>query len=408
MMEPEVTQKGIPVVAPDKTGHNGTPAAPRRFRWLKLILFLAAIVSVGIAALWLASRKAGHTKGSQKVADAAVLNVQVVFPQKAPPLKLTLPGHTHPYYQSPIYAQTTGYLKNWYYDIGAKVKAGDILGVIDTPEVDQELSQAQATLTTAKARLGLATANVNEARKLWQTNVDSKRDFETMQAQFLAQQSTVNGYADAVQRLQALENFKILRAPFDGIVINRSTDIGDLVVSGSSHMLFKVAQEDPLRVYVGVPENFAREIHEGIKADLTFDELPGRHFTATVVTTAHAINPDNRTQLTELQVPNPSNELWPGAYTEAHFNLHSDGNTLVIPGNTELFQREGPQVGVVTTDGKVELRKIDIGEDLGAQLVILKGLSTTDRVIVNPSDSLSTGMKVHVVAPNQNSAKAGK
>jgi RND family efflux transporter MFP subunit len=399
MMEPEIAQE---------TGDTGTSAAPRRFRWLKLLLFLAAIVSVGVAALELASRKAGHSTRSQKVADAAVQDVQVAFPQKAPAVELTLPGHTHPYYQAPIYAQTTGYLKKWYYDIGAKVKAGDILGEIDTPEVDQELSQAQATLGTAKAQLALATANVNEARKLWQTNVDSKRDFETMQATYLAQQSTVNGYADAVQRLQALENFKILRAPFDGIVINRSTDIGDLIVSGSSHMLFKVAQENPLRVYVSVPENFAREVQVGTKADLTFDELPGRHFTATVVTTAHAVNPDNRTQLTELQVPNPSNELWPGAYTEAHFNLHGTGDTLFIPGNTLIFQREGPRVGVVTTDGKVELRKIQIGEDLGAQLVILKGLSATDRVIVNPPDSLSNGTEVHVVGPNQNSGEAKK
>jgi RND family efflux transporter MFP subunit len=280
------------------------------------------------------------------------------------------------------------------------------LAELDTPEVDQELSQAQASLATAKAQVALDTANFNEAKRLWQTNVDSKRDFETMQSKYLAQQATVNAYAAAVQRLQALENFKILRAPFDGIVINRSTDVGDLVISGSNHMLFKVAQDNPLRVYVGVPERFAKEIHVGTKAELSFDELPGRLFPATVITTASAVDPTNRTQLTELQVPNPSNELWPGAYTEVHFHLDTTGNSLFIPGNTLIFQREGPQVGVVTTDGKVKLRKIQIGQDLGAQLEILKGLSATDQVIVNPSDSLSDGMEVHVIGPNQNSGKA--
>jgi RND family efflux transporter MFP subunit len=295
-------------------------------------------------------------------------------------------------------------LKKWYYDIGAKVKAGDILVEIDTPEVDQELSQAQATLATAKAQLTLAGANFNEARRLWQTNVDSKRDFETMQSDYLAQQSRVNGDADAVQRLQALKNFKFLRAPFDGVVISRSTDIGDLVVSGSGQKLFIVDQENPLRVYVSVPENFAKQVQVGTKADLSLDEFPGRLFPATVVTTSNAVNPTNRTQLVELHVPNPSNELWPGAYTEVHFHFNSIGNTFLIPANTLLFRREGPAVGVVKADGKVEIRKVQIGKDLGTQLEIVKGLSPTDQIIVNPSDSLSTGMEVHVVEPNQNSS----
>jgi RND family efflux transporter MFP subunit len=394
MMTPEV---------PQKTGSTDTSAAPRRFKRLKLILFLGAIGLICVA-VPLALRSA-TTKRFQKVVDAAVqVDVQVVFPQKQPAsVELQLPGHTYAYYEAPIYAQTNGYLKKWYYDIGAKVKAGDILGEIDTPEVDQELSQAQATLTTAKAQLTLAAANFHEAQHLWQTNVDSKRDFETMQSNYLAQQSTVDGDADAVQRLQALENFKFLRAPFDGIVISRSTDIGDLVVSGSGQKLFIVDHEDPLRVYVSVPENFAKLVQVGTKADLSLDEFPGRLFPATVVTTSNAVNPTNRTQLVELQVPNPSNELWPGAYTEVHFHLDSIGNTLLIPANTLLFRREGPAVGVVKADGKVEIRKVQIGQDLGTQLEIVKGLSSTDQIIVNPSDSLSTGMEVHVVQPDQKS-----
>jgi membrane fusion protein (multidrug efflux system) len=393
MMEPEV---------PQKVGGNDTSAAPRRFKRVKLILFLGVIGLICVAVLL--ALRAGNTKGSRKITNADTdADVQVVFPQKPPAtVELQLPGHTYAYYEAPIYAQTSGYLKIWYHDIGAKVKAGDVLGEIDTPEVDQELSQAKATLATAKAQLSLATANFNEAKRLWQTNVDSKRDFETMQSNYLAEQATVNGDADAVQRLQALEDFKFLRAPFDGIVISRSTDIGDYVGANSGQKLFIVDKENPLRVYVSVPENFAKQVQVGSKADLSLDEFPGRLFPATVVTTSEAVNPTNRTQLVELQVPNPSYALWPGAYTEVHFHLPSAGNTLFIPENTLLFRREGPAVGVVQAGGNVEIRKVQIALDTGTQLEIVKGLSPTDQVIVNPSDSLSTGMVVHV-APNEKS-----
>ena len=387
---------------PEKAGSTHTSAAPRRFKRLKLLLFLSAIGLLCVA-IFLASRTA-TTQRPQKVANETTpVDVQVVFPQTPPAsIELQLPGHTYAYYEAPIYAQTSGYLKKWYFDIGAKVKAGDILGEIDTPEVDQELSQAEATLATAKAKLTLAATNFDEAKRLWQTNVDSKRDFESMQADYLAQQSTVNGDADAVQRLQALENFKFLRAPFDGIVTSRSTDIGDYV-SGSGQKLFIVDQENPLRVYVGVPENFAKQVHVGTKADLSLDEFPHRLFPATVVTTSNAVNPTNRTELVELQVPNPSFKLWPGAYAEVHFHLNSAGNTLFIPANTLLFRREGPAVGVVQSEGNVEIRKVQIGEDLGTKLEIVKGLSPTDQIIVNPSDSLSTGMKVHVAGSGSSS-----
>jgi len=387
-----------------KAEGTGTSAAPRRFKRLKLILFLGAIGFICVAVLGLASRSA-TTERFQKVADAvAQFNVRVVLPEKSPAtVELELPGQTHAYYEAAIYAQTNGYLKMWYHDIGAKVKAGDILGEIDTPEVDQELSQAQATLAMAKAQLALATANFHESQLLWQTNVDSKRNFESMQSTYLAQKATADGDADAVQRLQALENFKFLRAPFDGIVINRSTDIGDLIVSGSGHKLFIVDQENPLRVYVHVPENFAEEVQVETKADLSFEEFPGRLFPATVVTTSSAVDPTNRTHLVELHMPNPSNELWPGAYTVVHFHLESVGPSLMIPANTLLFRNGSSAVGVVQSDGKVEIRKVQIGQDLGTRLEIVKGLSPTDQLIVNPSGSLNDGMKVHVVEPNRNS-----
>jgi RND family efflux transporter MFP subunit len=389
--------------APPKTEGSDTSAVPQRFKRLKLILFLGAIGFLCIVILGLASRSA-TTNRFQKVADAAAqFNVQVVSPEpSAASIELQLPGQTHAYYEAPIYAQTTGYLKKWYYDIGARVKAGDILGEIDTPEVDQELSQAQATLAMAKAQLTLAEANYHEAQYLFQTKVTTQRDLDTMQSNYLVLVSTVNGDADAVQRLQALENFKFLRAPFDGIVINRSTDVGDLIVSGSGLRLFIVDQQDPLRVYVHVPENFARQVQVGTKADLSFDEFPGRVFSATVVTTSDAVDPTNRTHLVELQVPNPAYELWPGAYTEVHFHLESAGFPLQIPANTLLFRNGASAVGVVNADGKVEIRQVQIGKDLGPRLEIVKGLSLTDQLIVNPSDSLNNGMQVHVVERDQN------
>jgi RND family efflux transporter MFP subunit len=382
-----------------------TSTASRKFKRLKLILLLAGIGFACVIVLGLTSRSS-NTKAFQQVSDgAAQIRVQVVFPQKsAASLELQLPGQTQAFYQAPIFAQTNGYLQNWNYDIGAKVKAGDILGAIDTPEVDQQLSQAQANLAQAKAQLDLAAVTFRRWRDLVERKVVAWQDYDTQHSNYLAQQATVNSDAAVVRRLEALEDFKLLRAPFDGVVTSRNTDIGALINSGSGEALFRVAQVNPLRVYVSVPENFGKEVHVGTDADLSFDEFPGRHFPATVVTTSSAIDPTSRTLLTELQVPNRSNELWPGAYTVVHFHLTSTGKSLLIPANTHLFRAEGPAVGVVGADGKVEIRKIQIGTDLGTQLEIVNGLSPTDQLIVNPSDSLSDGMQVHIHKPNLSSS----
>jgi RND family efflux transporter MFP subunit len=378
-----------------------TLAASRKFKRLKLILSLAAIAFTCVIVLGLTSR-ASNTKAFQRVSeDAAQIRVQVVFPQKSPAsLELQLPGQTQAFYQAPIFAQTNGYLKNWNHDIGAKVKAGDILGEIDTPEVDQQLSQAQANLAQAKAQLDLAAVTFRRFQDLFQRKVVAQQDFDTQHSNYLAQEATVDSDAAIVRRLEALEDFKLLRAPFDGVVTSRNTDIGALINSGSANTLFTVAQVNPLRVYVNVPENFGQEVHVGTDADLSFDEFPGRHFSATVVTTSGAIDPTTRTLLTQLQIPNRSNELWPGAYTVVHLHLTSTGKSVLVPANTLLFRAEGPAVGVVGADGKVEIRKVQIGTDLGTQLEIVNGLSPTDQLIINPSDSLSDGMEVHIHKPN--------
>jgi RND family efflux transporter MFP subunit len=378
----------------ERTGPSG---ASRKFPRLKLILLLAAIGFTAVIVLGLASR-AAKTQAFQQVSDAAAeIRVQVVFPQKSPAsLELQLPGQTQAFYQAPIFAQTNGYLKNWHYDIGAKVKAGDILAEIDTPEVDQQLSQARANLVQVKAQLDLAAVTFRRFQDLFQRKVVAQQDYDTQHSNYLAREATVNANAAAVRQLKALENFKLLRAPFDGVVTSRNTDIGALINSGSANTLFTVAQVNPLRVYVSVPENFGKEVHVGTDATLSFDEFPGRHFPATVVTTSNAIDPATRTLLTELQVPNRSNDLWPGAYTVVHLQLTSTGKSLLVPANTLLFRAEGPAVGVVGADGKVEIRKVQIGTDLGSQLEIVNGLSPIDQLIVNPSDSLSDGMEVQI------------
>jgi RND family efflux transporter MFP subunit len=382
-------------------GRTAISAGRPKFKRLKLILLLAAIGLTGVIFLGLTSR-AANTKAFQQVSnDAAQIRVQVVFPQKlSASIELQLPGQTQAFYQAPIFAQTNGYLKNWNYDIGAEVKAGDILGEIDTPEVDQQLSQAQANLTQAKAQLDLAAVTYRRFEDLFQRKVVAQQDYDTQHSNYLAQEATVNAEAAAVRQLKALEDFKLLRAPFDGVVTSRNTDVGALINSGSANKLFTVAQVNPLRVYVSVPENFGKEIHVGTDANLSFDEFPGRQFPATVVTTSNAIDPTTRTLLTELRVPNSSNELWPGAYTVVHFHLTSTGESLLVPANTLLFRAEGPAVGVVGAGGKVEIRNVQIGTDLGTQLEIVNGLSATDQLIVNPSDSLSDGMEVHINKPN--------
>jgi RND family efflux transporter MFP subunit len=397
---------------PQKIERAEASAAPRQFKHLKLTLVLTTIGFVCIMLLGLAAR-AGDTKRFRQVSkESAQIRVQVVFPKKAPAsIDLQLPGQTEAFYQAPIYAQTNGYLKDWCYDIGAKVKAGDILGEIETPEVDQQLREAKDDLTQAKAQLDLSDVTYRRYQDLYQRQVISAEDFDTQHANYLSQKATVEADSAAIRKLQALENFKLLRAPFDGIVTARNTDIGALISpqdfkrnSGYADALFVVAQVNPLRVYVSVPEKFSDEVHVGTEADLSFDELPGRHFPAKVVTTSGAIDPTTRTLLTELEVPNPSNELLPGAYTVVHLHLTSTGKSLLIPANTLLFRKEGPAVGVVRAGGKVEIRKVKIGTDLGTQLEIVNGLSSSDRLIVNPSDSLSNGIEVHIVKPNLDSS----
>jgi RND family efflux transporter MFP subunit len=378
--------------------HKSVPHITRKRR-RKFSFLAGAVVLIALAVVGVELRSSRTQAVRQPSRPAAEMTVTVIHPQKASITIPVLPGQTEAYTDAPIFAQTSGYLKNWNFDIGAKVKAGDVLAEIDTPEVDQELAQAQAQLKVAQAALDLAKVTWRRNQDLFNRKVIAVQDYDTATDTYRENQATVMVDQANINRLEALEAFKIIRAPFTGIVTARNTDIGDYIASGSGTQLFRMQQTSPLRVYVNVPQAFADLVKIGTEGDLTLDEFPGRTFRGQVTNTASAIDATSRTLLTELQVPNKTGELFPGAY--ALITLHVNDNTgiLTIPSNALLFRSEGTTVGVVDADGQVEIRKITISLNLGDKLEISQGLSATDQVIVNPSDSLANGMTVQI--PNQ-------
>src|SRR5580698_6345567 len=375
----------------------------RRFSFLAGAAALIAVVVIGI------ELRSSRTQPIQSDANtAAEIAVTVVHPERALITIPVLPGETQAYTDAPIFAQTSGYLKKWYFDIGAKVKAGEVLAEIDTPQVDQQYNQAKAQLKVAESARDLAESTFKRDQDLFNRKVIAAQDFDTASDTYRQSQATVIADQASLNGLSALENFKVVKAPFDGIITERDTDIGAFVPSGSGVQLFRMAQTSPLRVYINVPQTFARFVKQGVQAELTLNELPNRKFPAHVTNTAGAIDPASRTLLTELEVPNETEELLPGAY--AQINLKLEGNTglVTIPSNALLFRSEGASVGVVGADGKVEIRKVVIDRDLGDKLQISQGLSEADQVIVNPSDGLANGMSAAVATPKPSATPPAK
>ena len=389
LKETKQLEEKPPVVEP-KTNRKGVGMS-----------FLAGgALFIALAVLGITSRTKTTNQLQSQSNEAAQTLVSVIHPEKAPTtIPLQLPGQTRAYIEAPIFAQTSGYLKKWYFEIGTNVKAGDILAEIDTPQVDQQLGQARAQLKVAEAAKDLAEVTYKRDQDLYNRRVIAAQDFDTAADTYRQSVATVNADQASVNALSALEDFKIVRAPFDGIVTERDTDVGAYVPSGSGVQLFRMQQTSPLRVYINVPQTFARFVRPGVQADLTLNELPGRKFPAHVTNTAGAIDPTSRTLLTELEVPNQTHELLPGAYAQITLKLVGDTGLVTIPSNALLFRSEGPSVGVVHPDGKVEIRKVVISRDLGDKLQISQGLSETDQVIVNPSDGLANGMVVAVATP---------
>jgi len=386
--------------------HKSTVPVRSKKTGIALFLLSIAILLGGLAVHGILVRSQSAKELQQRSDEAAEMVVSTIYAETSAPLiPLKLPGQTRAYIEAPIFAQTTGYLKKWYFDIGAKVKAGEILAEIDTPQVDEQYNQARAQLKVAEAARDLAQATLKRDQDLFNRRVISAQDFDTASDNARQSQATVIADQASVNALEALENFKTVKAPFDGVVTERDTDIGNYVPSGTGTQLFRMAQTAPLRVYVNVPQTFSRFVKPGTEADLTLNELPGRKFPAHVTSTAGAIDPASRTLLTELEVPNDTGELLPGSYAQISFRLKGDTGAVLIPSNALLFRSEGPAVGVVNSSGKVEIRKIVIDRDLGDKLQISEGISKADQVIVNPSDSLADDMVVKIAPPTPAAAR---
>lgn len=320
---------------------------------------------------------------------------------------LSLPAEVKPYLDAPIYARASGYLKRWLTDIGARVKEGELLAEVDSPELNQELAQAKAQVAQAQAALGLAKTTAARWAELLKTASVSEQEAAEKQADLELKQANLEAAHANMRRLQDLQSFESIRAPFDGTITARGTDVGQLIVAGSAKELFRLAQTGTLRIYVRVPETAARSVRPGQTAELTMREIPGRTFPAKVVRTSGAMSADSRTLLTELEVDNSRGEILAGSYAQVRFTDAGPEPALTLPSNTLLFRAEGPQVGIVNGDGKVELRQVALGRDFGPTVEILSGVTQTDRVILNPSDSLVSGTIVEVARANEQ-APAGK
>jgi RND family efflux transporter MFP subunit len=364
--------------------------------WLLLVLLVAgAIVYRGIV-----SRVRAAARVRSETQELAVATVSVAKPKRiAPQQEIVLPGNIQAFIDAPIYARTNGYLKRWYVDIGGRVKAGQLLAEIDTPEVDQQLQQARADLATAKANYDLAQTTAARYEFLLKTDSVAKQDVDNAVGDAHAKKAMVDSAADNVKRLEQLQSFEKIYAPFDGVLTARNTDIGQLIDSGSASPakeLFHVAAVQTLRVYVNVPQVYSRSATPGVQAYLTLPQFPGRHFEGKLVRTAEAIDPASRTLLVEIDVANSTGELPPGAYAEVHLRLPSAASTVIVPVTSLIFRSEGLHVGVVR-DGKAVLVPITLGRDYGTEVEVISGLDAGEAVIINPPDSLVAGQEVRVV-----------
>ena len=367
--------------------------------WLALSISLIAVVALLVSGIW--SRVKARTALNKVTDQSAVTAVSVVSPKAtAPADEIILPGNVQPFITSPIYARTNGYLKKWYFDIGAHVKQGQLLAIIETPEVDQQLQQARSNLLTAQANLELASITKTRYQGLLKSNAVSQQDVDNAVGNYNANKSIVEADQAAVQQYSALVSFEKVYAPFDGVITARNTDIGDLINSGSSSNvktdLFHISQPGKLRVYVNVPEEYSQGVKVGMTADLSLAEFPGRKFQGKLVRTADDINVTTRTLLIEVDVDNPTGTLLTGSYAEVHLAIPTQASTFLLPVNTLLFRSEGLRVGVVK-NGKVVLTSVTPGHDFGNDIEIVAGLTANDQVIINPPDSIVSGQAVKTV-----------
>jgi RND family efflux transporter MFP subunit len=372
----------------------------RRVAWLLAAL---ALVAAGVAYFGISSRENHEQRLAQRTLEEAVPTVDVVSPERGTgPQELVLPGEIQAWYTAPILSRVNGYVKAWHKDIGAHVKAGDLLAEIDTPDLDQQLEQAKGDLATAKAKLELAEITAKRWNALRTSDAVSQQSADEKTGEAAARKAEVEAAKAKVGRLEAMENFKMIVAPFDGVVTVRNVDVGALVSStpsGNSHELqelFEVADVHKLRIYVQVPQSYAAQLTPGLKAELRLSQYPKRLFEAELATTSNAITQKSRSLLVELHSDNKEGILQPGSFVEVHFKLPPDDNVLRIPTSALIFRSVHAQVATVGADGKVLLKRVEVGRDLGEEVEILSGLAPSDRVIKSPSDSIANGDQVKV------------
>ena len=381
---------------------QNTPQGARALRRGGTALLLAAIVLVVLVLVLYSgihSRVAAESRLKQRTEEAAIPTVAVVFPKDGAPMQeIVLPGTTQAFTDAPIYARTNGYLKRWYFDIGAHVKKDQLLAEIDTPEVDQQLQQARADLDTAQANLNIAKITAARWQGLVKDGSVSQQETDQAVSNLNAVQATVESNAANVRRLEQLQSFEKIYAPFDGIITARSTDIGALIDAGASTQpreLFHMTATRTLRVYVAVPEVYSPAMRSGGSAMLTLEEFPGETFRGTIVRNTNSIDLASRTLLVEVDIDNPTGRLLPGAYVFVHLKLPNATHTVTIPSNALIFRKEGLQVALAR-DGKAKLVSVRINRDYGNSVEIASGLQSTDAVIIDPSDSLVDGTPVRV------------
>src|ERR1700676_2104249 len=365
-----------------------------KIRRYSLILLVVALC----LAVWgEVSRVRARASLGREAAEAAIPTVITVTPNRTPlGEELVLPGIVQAYTEAPIYARTNGYLKAWRTDIGTQVTKGQLLGEIDSPEVDRQLSQAEADLATARANESLSTTTNVRWQGLLATESVSKQDADERAGDAAARKAAADSAAANVARLRQLESFKRVVAPFSGVITARNTDIGALINAGQSTgtELFRIAETHRLRIYVGVPESFAAVTRPGLEAELRFAEQPNRSFAAKTVRTSNSLDPILRTLQVELELDNAKGEIFPGAYAEVHFKIPASAETLRLPANTVLFRAAGLQVATLDSDHRVKLKSIVQGRDFGNTIEVLSGLEPNDMVVLNPPDSVTNGEQV--------------
>jgi RND family efflux transporter MFP subunit len=393
----EKTEESLSVSAgPVNGGRQGQPHPRSRFR---LALGVAALCLAAVVLFGIRSRIEAESRLKLATDQAATPVVQVIYPkQGAPTEEIVLPGSTQAFTDTPIYARTNGYLRRWYFDIGARVQKGQLLAEIETPEVDQQLQQARADFETAQANLQLAKTTADRWQFLVKSGSVSKQETDQAVSNLAAMKAAADASAANVGRLEQLQSFESIYAPFDGVITQRNTDVGDLIDAGASaqpQQLFHMAAIRTLRVYVPVPEVYAPAARVGAAPLLTLDEYPGETFQGKLVRTSDSIDASSRTLLVEVDVDNPASKLLPGAYVFVHLKVPMEARSVTIPSSALLFRREGLQVGLVR-NSQAELVSVKIGRDYGSTVEIVSGLGVSDRVILDPADSLVSGTRVAV------------